>query len=414
MMDDNYDVNNLDPLELYDAIGLSVMTPQRVEAHKLAAAIKKRWPSKVMIVGGPHAKHYTEQLIADPNFDYVVPLDGHVPIQQIMTGTATERVIKHVMSKQDIREEPRPDRSSENAIEIIRQYTYNLHGVPSTTMMTARGCPEKCTFCEDAMTAVKWTSYESIALQLDDMLALGFKGVYIFDDLFAIAKPKIIPICDMLSKREMVYRCNGQARYFTKWGDEMAKILGGSGCVEIAFGHETGSQKILDNIVKRTTVEQNYESIRLAKAEGIMVKSFILLGLPGETEETLADTEKFVANGGMDDFQCAVYMPYKGTQIRDAIDRGETIDLTILGQAPDGDITGAYGIKGGETSYEVRTGAISAERLEEFRNYLVDKYKPKAHEKKWQDKDEDMFFDTHKGAEMDPIPPMDMGGCGKQ
>jgi len=172
----------------------------------------------------------------------------------------------------------------------------------------------------------------------------------------------------------------------------MARLLSESGCVEIAFGHESGSQVILDNIRKRTTVEQNYRSIQYAKDHGIYVKSFILLGLPGETEQTLSETERFIATAGMDDFQAAVYMPFKGTKIRDKIDKGERIGLTIEGKGVDGEITGAYGVKGGNTAYEVRTDALTSQRLEEFRNYLVDRYKPRSHKTHWN-KAEDKFFE---------------------
>jgi len=237
--------------------------------------------------------------------------------------------------------------------------------------------------CEDAMTAVRWSPLEKLTQEMDDLLELGYKGVYLFDDLFAIAMPKVEPIAKELKKRDLIYRCNGQARYFTKWKDEFAKLLADTGCVEIAFGHETGSQKILDNIRKRTTVEQNYKSIEYAKKYGIKVKSFILLGLPGEDWETLKETEKFIATAGMDDFQLAVYYPYKGTQIRDAIDNNDTgFDLTFQGEG-----LGAYGQKGGNTEAVVRTKTLSEQDLLEFRNYLVDKYKPKSHKPHW--------FDTH-------------------
>ena len=82
-------------------------------------------------------------------------------------------------------------------------------------------------------------------------------------------------------------------------------------------------------------------------------------------------------------------MPFKGTQIRDSIDKGNYIDLQVIPKGEDNEITGAYGIKGGNTSVEVRTKGLSKERIQEFRDYLVDKYKPKAHKEHY-----DMFFET--------------------
>ena len=300
------------------------------------------------------------------------------------------------MTKDDISNQPRPDRTSQNAMSIVQSYHYSLGGRASTTMMTSRGCPEHCTFCEDAQTAVKWSSLDNLIMEMEDIKNLGYGGVYIFDDLFAIAKDKVEPIVKELYKRDLIYRCNSQARYFTKWGEEFAKLLSDTGCYEIAFGAETGSQKILDNIEKRTTIDMNYKTVEYANKHGIIVKAFMLLGLPGEDETTLKETETFIdflmnnsVNGTdkRNDFGAYVYMPFKGTYIRDSLDRGEEIGLKML--VPE--VSGAYGVKGGETSYEIQTKDLSAQSLKEFRNYLVEKYRPVSSKEKWKNK----FHDTH-------------------
>jgi anaerobic magnesium-protoporphyrin IX monomethyl ester cyclase len=390
--DDDYDVDGLDNLERFDIIGISIMTPQRDEAAAIATAIKRRWPDKTVVAGGPHVKHYLQELQRQTCYDYLVPLDGERALTRIVTGRETSHVVSDVLSRQEVADQPRPDRSSDNAVSILKRYHYSLGDRDATTMMTARGCPEQCTFCEDAMTQVRWTSVANIAAQLDDIVALGYRGVYVFDDLFAMSTVKIRPICEEFLKRDLIYRCNVQARYFTQRGEEMAAVLSSTGCYEVAFGAESGSQTILDNVRKRCTVDQNYRTVAYAKRHGLIIKAFLLLGLPGETWKTLADTEQFVRNSGLDDFQCVVYMPFKGTQIRRSLDAGEAVDLSIAPQGHDGEVTGAYGIKGGNSSYEVRTGALSATDLKLFRDYLVTTYRPHSHRAKWGD--EDKFFDV--------------------
>ena len=306
--DDDYDVTNLSWIEAYDIIGLSIMTPQRAEANKLLHALKKEYPNKLVIAGGPHCKYYLDDIAREP-YDFVVPFDGERPLMQIISGEARSRIIKDIMSKGDIASAPRPDRTSEDAIKLLKSYHYKLGGVKATTMMTARGCPELCTFCEDARTTTKWSSLENISAELDDITALGFGGVYIFDDLFAIAQSKVKPIVEEISRRGMIFRCNGQAKYFTRDADEFAKLLAINGCVEIAFGFESGSQRILDNVQKRTTVVQNYLSVEYAKKWGIKVKAFLMLGLPGENYNSIAETEQFIKSSGIDDFQLAIYYP---------------------------------------------------------------------------------------------------------
>ena len=391
--DDSYDLEHPEKFESFDAIGISIMTPQREEALNLLKIIKSKYPKKTVIAGGPHCKYYFKEIENEP-WDYIVPLDGERAIIQIIDG-GKQRIISDIMSKQDINEQPRPDRSSETAIRMLNNYHYTINGRNAATMMTARGCPEQCTFCEEAMSVVKWSNQENLEAEMNDIKNLGYGGVYIFDDLFAIAMPKVKPICRALSRRDLIYRCNGQVRYFTKWGDEFAKLLSSTGCYEIAFGFESGNQTILDNVKKRTTVEMNYKATEYAKMQGLRVKAFLMIGLPGETMETIADTEKFIATSGIDDFQLSIFYPYKGTAIRDAIDKGQnSVDLMFIGEG-----LGAYGQKGGSTESVIRTSCLSAEQLLTERDRIVKKYKPKAHQQKW--KDEDKFFQTHEITKVD-------------
>lgn len=376
--DDEYDENT--DFSKYDAVGISIMTPQRKEADLIAELVKRSNPKTKVIVGGPHIKYYLEETIKNPYFDYIVHGDGEKELVNILEGYP-ERIQYGNMSKREIKDAPPPDRTSPESINLLSRYNYSLNGRECTTMMTGRGCPERCTFCEDARTSIKWSSIDNLKKEMDDIVDLGYGAVYIFDDLFAISKKMITPIVEELYFRDLIFRCNAQARHFTKDDEEMAKLLSENGCYEIAFGAETGSQDILDNIDKRTTVKQNYQTVEYAKRHGIRVKAFILLGLPGENLKTLNETEEFIKNSGIDDFQCAIYMPYKGTEIRRQMDNNEEIDLemTVMREF------GAYGVKGGNTVSEVRTKDLSSDDLKEFRDYLVKKYKPQAHDK---------FFET--------------------
>lgn len=385
---DDYDLDDPSIFKPYDLIGISVMTPQREESLKILNTIKTHYPDKKVAIGGPHAFHYFNDVMKEP-YDFIVPKDGQRSLVKIIRGKA-DRIELDNMTPEEWANQPRPDRTSQKAKELLATYHYKLKDRESSTMLTALGCPRSCTFCEDANTMVRWSDFGSIKRELDDIKNLGYGGVYIFDDIFALVYNKTEKVAQELKKRDLIYRCNGQAKFFTQHGDKWAKMLSETGCAEIAFGHETGSQKILDNIKKHTTVEQNYKSVEYAKKHGIYVKSFILLGLPGETWSTLRETEQFIKNADIDDFQCAVYMPFKGTQIRDAIDRGEDVDLQMMVE----EVSGAYGIKGGETAYEVRTKELSALNLKQFRNYLVDRYKPRSHKSKWQK--DDKFRQTHE------------------
>lgn len=374
------DYQTIPDLSVYDAYCASVMTPQRSQAREFVLDVKSKWPNKLAIIGGPHAKHYTQECSREP-WDYIFIEDGERGLPAILNGAKMDRVVNDKIPTNQLDQYPPPDRLGSK--EYLAGYQYTLNGRRSTTCLSGRGCPQKCSFCEDARTAIRWQPLNKFRKELDDIVTLGYGGVYLFDDLFAISPKKVQPYCDSMKERDIIYRCNGHAKYMNP---EFAKLLAGTGCVEIAFGAESGSQKILDNVLKETTIQQNYDFVKMCKDTGISVKAFLMIGLPGEDYGTIEDTERFIATSGIDDFQLSIYYPYKGTQIRDAVDRGENLDFVFMGEG-----LGAYGQKGGLTEVVTRTSVLDSDDLLRERDRLVRTYRPRSHTTNMKDN----FFDTH-------------------
>lgn len=364
-----------------DMVGVSIMTPQRTEAEQLATSIKQRWPSKPLIAGGPHVKHYTADMDTRL-WDYLVCGDGERTLPAIIRGDQVRWISNDLIPRQELAEMPRPDRLGE--ADFLRGYSYTLGGVDATTMLLGRGCPMACKFCEDARTLTRWTSLDNAKAELDDIVTLGYAGVYLFDDLFAINLGKCQPYLDLLKQSGLVFRCNVHARFMTA---EFAQALADAGCVEVAFGAESGSQQILDRIDKKTTVAQNYACVKHCKDAGIMVKAFVMIGLPGETRATIAETERFICTSGIDDAQLAIYYPYKGTKLRDEMEDGAQ-DLVFTGEG-----LGAYAQRDCGTDSVVRTPELSADDLVEIREELIRTYRFHSHVGP-----RDHFFDTHLAA----------------
>jgi len=378
---DDYDLDDLDCFADSDYVGVSIMTPQRAEANQLAGALRTRWPDKKLIAGGPHVRHYTHEMGAP--WDWLVRGDWERVLPGIVRGMVVPGHLGDQIPRQELAAMPRPDRLGEAA--FLKNYSYTLAGLNSTTMMLGRGCPMACKFCEDARTLTRWTSLGNAEAELDDIISLGYQGVYLFDDLFAINLTKCQPYLDLLKLSGLKFRCNVHARFMT---DEFAAALAKAGCVEVAFGAESGSQQILDRIDKKTTVAQNYSCVQHCKNHGITVKAFLMIGLPGETRETVADTERFICNSGIDDAQIAIYYPYKGTELRREMDEGLNPDLAFTGEG-----LGAYGQKNCGTDSVVRTPELSAEDLVQIREELIRTYRFHSHVGP-----RDHFFDTHMAA----------------
>ena len=376
---DEYDITSPRRFTDADVIGISVMTPQREEAYRLAGVIRSWWPGKVIVAGGPHVKHYGSDMTR-MNWDYLVGGDGERVLPQILRGEEVPYRTYDQIPRQELAAMPRPDRLGE--AQFLRQYHYELAGLPSTTMLLGRGCPMACKFCEDARTLTRWTSLENAEAELDDIVSLGYKGVYLFDDLFAINLGKCAPYLKLLKASGLKFRCNVHARFMTP---EFAGALADAGCVEAAFGAESGSQQILDRIDKKTTVAQNYSCVRYCKDAGIAVKAFVMIGLPGETRETINDTETFITTSGIDDAQIAIYYPYRGTMLRAEMDSGGPGDLIFEGEG-----LGAYGQANLGTDAVVRTPELTSAALVAIREDMIRRYKLRSHTGP-----KDSFFDSH-------------------
>jgi len=376
---DSYDLDDLSQFADADVIGISVMTPQRREADRIAVAVKGAWPGKTVIAGGPHVRHYGTGMKGWP-WDYLAGGDGERVLPAIIKGDHVPYLTHDQVPRAELAAMPRPDRLGEAG--FLRNYSYTLAGLDSTTMMLGRGCPMACKFCEDARTLTRWTSLANAEAELDDIVSLGYKGVYLFDDLFAINLGKCRPYLDLLKASGLRFRCNVHARFMTA---EFAAALADAGCAEAAFGAESGSQRILDRIDKKTTVAQNYACVRHCRDHGILVKAFVMIGLPGETRETIAETERFITGSGVDDAQIAIYYPYKGTMLRQEMDDGTAGDLLFTGEG-----LGAYGQKDLGTDAVVRTPELSPEDLVAIREELIRTYKFRSHTGP-----RDHFFDGH-------------------
>jgi len=372
-LEDLFDFSNIEKYQEWNMFGVTVMTPQRNISNQFLHHIKQSFLNKKVVIGGPHPTHYFDD-VSKEKWDYIVQFDGQRSLLRIMEGNESRFYIDK-MNKVEWESMPRPDRVSNEAIKLLSNYNYFLKGKKSTTMLTSTGCFQKCEFCEEFSTSVRRSSLTKIKEELNDIKELGYEGVYIFDDLFVLSKSVTKPICDELKKRNLVYRCNGQAKFFN---EELASILVDTGCVEIAFGAESGSQTMLNNINKGTDISQNYRFVELCNKYGIDCKAFLLIGAPGETRETIRETERFIENSGIKDFQLSIIYPYKGTKIRSRIDIGEDIDLYFEGEG-----LGAYGQKNGSTESVVRTKELSSKDLLEERDRIVNKFKPDSHRKKW-------------------------------
>lgn len=265
--------------------------------------------------------------------------------------------------------------------EFIGQYGFDVQGKIATTILTAKGCPNRCGFCEAARTKVKMYTPQNVGIQVDQCKAAGFDSIMFFDDLFTLSEKRTKELADVIKQKNVYYRCFGHAKNMTP---NMAGMLRDSGCIEVGYGAEHGSQRLLDIVNKKTTVQQNIDMISICNDKGIKVKAFMMLGLPGESEDSLEEFDafmdklmnvKFTNRFGKritNDFDITVFYPFKGTPIRDNI---EEYDINIVNAIDD--CGGVFKGVGGFSDAIVETSALSSKQIRDAQQKFRTKYKQK-------------------------------------
>jgi anaerobic magnesium-protoporphyrin IX monomethyl ester cyclase len=147
----------------------------------------------------------------------------------------------------------------------------------------------------------------------------GADGVQFHDDILTPEVKRITEICDEIIARKINVPWGCQARV-DQISKEVLVKLRKAGCNEVSYGIESGCQKILDAVKKKTSIEQNENAIKMAKEAGIFVAVTALIGYPGETKENVKETLDLLRRAEPDDIWLCIATPYPGTELRGLLD----------------------------------------------------------------------------------------------
>jgi anaerobic magnesium-protoporphyrin IX monomethyl ester cyclase len=284
-----------------------------------------------IVLGGPEVTHHVDQFIAH-GADVVVIGEGeqtmHALVHAWSSGEPLAEVAGIVYRGPDgalVRTAPRTLLRSLDELPMPKREALDLrpyldawrahHGSNAVSMSTMRGCPYSCRWCS---RAVYGDSYRrrSPRLVVDEieMVAERYRpdSLWFVDDVFTINHRWLEELTTELERRNlcMPYECITRA---DRLNERAVSLLKRSGCFRVWIGAESGSQKILDAMDRRVTVEQVRETIGLAKRAGIETGTFIMIGYPGETETDIDATIEHLKRADPDQFTITVAYPIKGT-----------------------------------------------------------------------------------------------------
>lgn len=260
--------------------------------------------SGLKVIGGHHASLKPKDMMG-LGFDTVVVGEGDEVIGKIVDERLTGIIATQRITNLD---SYFPDRRQEG------RYHYEIDGLSAVTIVTSRGCPFHCAFCSKEIFSGKRISRstESVMTEIESIMDMGYEAVMFFDETFMADRKRLVTLCDEFWERELTWRCLARADDMDK---DILTLMKNSGCREIGVGVESGSQRILDNIQKHETVKQQARCIKLAHEAGLRVKAFMIVGLPGESWETIDETDKFLAETQPDALDISILSVYPGSSI---------------------------------------------------------------------------------------------------
>ncbi len=186
---------------------------------------------------------------------------------------------------------------------------------PFTFIVTSRGCPAGCKYCIKHVTyqnSVRVRSAENIVTELEYLVSLGIHNIHMYADLFTVNREHVISLCNLIIERKLkiAWMCNSRVDYVD---EEMLQLMGKAGCWMISWGIESANEQILKRARKGYKKEQAFKALQWSKAAGIMNWGYFIIGLPGETEESIRETIDYAKQLPLDIALFHIAAPYPGT-----------------------------------------------------------------------------------------------------
>jgi radical SAM superfamily enzyme YgiQ (UPF0313 family) len=314
-------------------------------AARIAAAIRGVRPDASIILGGPHptlinaakkreqkrnttgrAHKAFEQLI--DLFDVVVAGDGEDAIfEAIRCLGSNQRLVdaddpkgRLFLTDRRLEETPPPARH----LIDLESYRYRIEGYRATSLIAQLGCPFNCGFCggreSPMLRRVRTRSTGSILAEMEHLYrTYAFRGFMFYDDELNVNKNMIElmnGIRDLQRRLGTDFHLRGfvKAELFTA---QQAEAMFEAGFRQLLTGFESGSPRILENINKKATRDENTRAVDIARSAGLKVKALMSIGHPGESLETVSDTKQWLLDVQPDDFDCTIITTYPGTPYYD-------------------------------------------------------------------------------------------------
>ena len=319
-----------------DIIGITATTPSFASALRIARRCRDLLPRAKLVLGGAHVTADPDGTMAGCEFDIAVRGEGEETFSEMLdqigkSGPGKLSSCRGIIYREGNGYEKTGERPFISELDSLPFPAYHLlpplsayHPTPASyrrlpvgILITSRGCPHQCTFCDRAVfgNRTRFHSPERVASDVEKLVKKhGAREIRFFDDAFTLNRERTLAICEKLRKLELnlLWTCLTTASSVDL---EMLKEMKKAGCWQVLYGIESGDERMLKSLKKGNTVEINRRAVRWAKEAGLEVRGDFIVGTPGETMESLENTLRFAREEGLDYAHFNKFVPFPGTEL---------------------------------------------------------------------------------------------------
>ncbi|MFH0863184.1 MAG: radical SAM protein [Candidatus Altiarchaeota archaeon] len=314
-----------------DIVGVTTYTLEYLRSYEVINALKEALDLP-LVAGGPHVSVMGDDLMAKTGADYAVVAEGENTILSLcreeppdgienLIWRGKEGIVRNKKAQpiRDLDALPYP------AYDVFDLDAYDNKQIP---IVSSRGCPYQCVYCSIRLTmSCTWRprSPENVVGEIRKWYDRGYRDFQFTDDNFTLDMERAGKICDMIIDERLDIKWDLRNGVRVDRVDKpLLKKMKDAGCFFVAFGIESGNQKVLDAMKKGITLEQVTKAVHAAKSVRLRASGFFIIGTPEETYETAMDSVKFAKGLPLDETRFYNAMPYPGTEFYEWVAKNGT------------------------------------------------------------------------------------------
>ncbi|WP_321366868.1 B12-binding domain-containing radical SAM protein [uncultured Desulfuromusa sp.] len=320
-------------------LGISCTTASFHDSVRLAQLAKAELPEIKIVFGGSHVSALKEKILEfSPVIDYAVigegeqvilelaQLDGSDPAQVagLVWRAADGTLVDNGYRSEALVLDDLPFPAYEKLAGYPAAYKlpiFNYPTAPNSSCISSRGCPYRCSYCDRSVfrSTFRFNSAEYLYQHLKYLQQrFSIRHINFYDDQFTFHRDRVEEFCYLMINQPlgMTFNCAVRAEHVDR---ELLQLMKAAGCWMVSLGIESGDELLLSQHRQNVNLDRLGETIRTIKSCGIRTKGLLMMGLPGESEESIRRSMDYVFSLPIDDFNLAKFTPFPGSPIYEKI-----------------------------------------------------------------------------------------------